>query len=75
MQYISKYATKAPKGSRRIDEMLNDAVDEDCHYVPEGEGTEFLRTAIRKFLARTIGGRDYGAYEAVQLGLRLPSYL
>lgn len=72
VQYVSKYATKAPKGSRRVDEMLRDAVDEVCHYVPEGEGTDFLRAAIRKFFSRTVGGRDYGSYEAVQLGLRLP---
>ena len=72
MQYVTKYATKAPKGSRRVREVLKDAVDEVCQYVPDGEGADFLRRAIQKFFARTIGERAYGAFEAVQLGLQLP---
>ena len=52
--------------------MLRDAVDEVCHYVPEGEGSDLLRRSIQKFFARSLGERDYHAYEAVQLGLQLP---
>ena len=52
--------------------MLKDAVDEVCQYVPEGQGTDFLKRAIQKFFARTMGERDFHAYEAVQLGLQLP---
>ena len=40
--------------------------------MPEGEGSDFLRRSIRKFFARSLGERDYHAYEAVQLGLQLP---
>ena len=36
VQYVTKYATKAPKGSRKLNEMLRDSVDEVCTYVPEG---------------------------------------
>jgi hypothetical protein len=54
VQYISKYATKAPKGSRRLNEVLHDSVDEVCRYVPEGEGVDFLRRSIQKFFARTF---------------------
>ena len=72
VQYVTKYATKAPKGSRRLTEVLRDAVDEVCKYVPEGEGTDFLRRSIQKFFARSLGERDYHVYEAVQLGLQLP---
>lgn len=72
VQYVTKYATKAPKGSRRLQEVLKDAVDEVCQYVPEGEGQDFLRRAIQKFFARSLGERDYHAYEAVQLGMQLP---
>ena len=72
VQYVTKYATKAPKGSRRLQEMLKDAVDEVCTYVPEGEGADFLRRSIQKFFARSLGERDYHAYEAVYLGLQLP---
>ena len=48
VQYVTKYATKAPKGSRRLQEVLHDAVDEVCTYVPEGEGADFLRRSIQK---------------------------
>jgi len=72
VQYVTKYATKAPKGSRKLNEVLKDAVDEVCKYVPEGEGADFLRRSIQKFFARTLGERDFHAYEAVQLGLQLP---
>ena len=72
VQYITKYATKAPKGSRTLNEVLKDSVDEVCKYVPEGEGNDFLRRSIQKFFARTLGERDFHAYEAVQLGLQLP---
>jgi hypothetical protein len=72
VQYVTKYATKAPKGSRRLNEVLKDAVDEVCQYVPESEGSDLLRRAIQKFFARSLGERDYHTYEAVQLGLQLP---
>ena len=72
VQYVTKYATKAPKGSRKLQEVLKDAVDEVCTYVPEGEGSDFLRRSIQKFFARSLGERDFHAYEAVQLGLQLP---
>ena len=65
VQYVTKYATKAPKGSRRVHDVLKDAVDEVCQYVPDGEGADFLRRAIKKFFSRTMGERDYGAFEAV----------
>ena len=48
VQYVTKYATKAPKGSRKLQEVLKDAVDEVCTYVPEGEGSDFLRRSIQK---------------------------
>jgi len=72
VQYVTKYATKAPKGSRKLNEVLKDAVDEVCTYVPEGEGADFLRRSIQKFFARTLGERDFHAYEAMHLGLQLP---
>ena len=72
---MTKYATKAPKGSRKLQEVLMDAVDEVCTYVPEGEGADFLMRSIQKFFARTLCERDYPAYEAVQLGLQLPQVI
>ena len=75
VQYVTKYATKAPKGSRKLQEVLKDAVDEVCTYVPEGEGSDFLRRSIQKFFARSLGERDFLAYEAVQLGLQLPQVI
>ena len=70
VQYVSKYATKAPKGSRRIAEVLSDAVDDVCRYVPKEQ--DFLRRSIQRFFARTLGERDYHVYEAVHVGLGLP---
>jgi len=52
VQYVTKYATKAPSGSRKLHEVLKDAVDEVCTYMPEGEGTDFFRRSIQKFFAR-----------------------
>ena len=75
VQYVTKYATKAPKGSRRLNEVLKDAVDEVCRYVAEGEGADFLRRCIQKFFARMLGERDFHAYEALQLGLQLPTVI
>ena len=72
VQYVTKYATKAPKGSRRLHDLLKDAVDEVCTYLPEGQGNDFLKRSIQKFFARTMGERDFHAFEAVQLGLQLP---
>ena len=44
-----------------------------CKYSPlDPEGTDLLRKTLQKFFARSIGGRDYGLFEIVQLGLRLP---
>ena len=72
VEYITKYATKAPKGSRRLGEVLKDAVEEVCKYTPEGEGGDLLRKSLQKVYARTLGGRDFHLFEAMQLGLRLP---
>ena len=60
------------KGSRRLHDLLKDAIDEVSTYLPEGEGNDFLRRSIQKFFARTMGERDFHAFEAVQLGLQLP---
>ena len=64
VQYVTKYATKAPKGSRKLQEVLKDAVDEVCTYVPEGEGSDFLRRSIQKFFARSLGERGRRRHRA-----------
>ena len=74
-EYVTKYAAKAPKGSRGVHEVLRDAVDKVCEYVPEGEGVDLLRRSIQKFFALQLGERDYHLYEAVPLGLQLPQVL
>ena len=72
LEYITKYATKAQKGSRSMGEVLRNAVDEVCKYVREDGVTDLLRRSLQKCYARTLGERDYGIFEAVHLGLRLP---
>ena len=69
---MTKYATKAPKGSQRLGEVLRVAVDQVCKYEPEHQGTDLLRRSLQKVFARTLGERDFGIFEAVHLGLRLP---
>ena len=71
-EYVTKYATKAPKGSKRLGEVLRAAVDEVCKYEPENEGVDMLRRSLQKVFAKTLGDRDYGIFEAVHVGLRLP---
>ena len=72
VEYVTKYATKAPKGSQRLGEVLRVAVDQVCKYEPEHQGTDLLRRSLQKVFARTLGERDFGIFEAVHLGLRLP---
>ena len=72
VEYVTKYAMKAPKGSRRLGEVLKDVVNDVCTHVPENQGMDLLRRSLQKFYARTLGERDFGIFEAVHLGLRLP---
>ena len=71
-EYITKYATKAPKGSRRLGEVLKGAVDEVCKYGKEEPGVDLLRQSLQKVFARTLGDRDFSLFEAVHVGLGLP---
>ena len=71
-EYITKYATKAPVGSKRLGDVLHAAVDEVCKYEPDNDGVDMLRKSLQKVFAKTLGDRDYGIFEAVHLGLRLP---
>ena len=75
VEYVSKYATKAPKGSRPAGELLRDVVREVCWYTPDGQAGDLFRASLQKFYSRTVGGRDYGVFEAMHLGLGLPMVL
>jgi len=70
-EYITKYATKAPKGSRKLGVVVREVMDEVCRYGKEG-GDDLLKRTCQKVFARTLGDRDFGIYEAVYLGLNLP---
>jgi len=72
VEYVTKYAMKAPKGSRRLGEVLKSAVDEVCRYGKEGQGLDLLQQSFKKVFARTLGDRDFTLFEAVHLGLGLP---
>ena len=74
-EYVTKYATKAPKGTKRMGDVLAAAVDEVCKYEPDNEGVDMLRKSLQKVFSKTIGDRDYGIFEAVHLGLCLPLVL
>ena len=75
VEYVTKYATKAASGSRRIGEVLREAVAEVCKFSTENQGVDLLRKALQKFYSRTLGDRDFGVFEAVHLGLGLPLVL
>ena len=65
VEYVTKYATKAPKSCRKVGELLRAVVDEVGKYTPENEGIDLLRKTLQKVYARTLGDRDYGLFEAV----------
>ena len=75
VEYVSKYATKSPKGSKPVGELLREVVREVCWYAPDGEAGDLFRASLQKFYARTVGGRDYGIFEAMHLGLGLPQVM
>ena len=72
VEYVTKYATKAPEGSRGLGEVLRSAMDEVCKYSEGVEGGDLMRRSLQKFYARSLGERSYGVMEAVHLGLGLP---
>ena len=72
VEYVLKYAAKAPSGSRRMGDVLRDAIAEVAKYAEDKGPEDYLRRCLQKFYARTLGERDYGIFEAVHLGLRLP---
>ena len=72
VEYVTKYATKAPEGSRALGEVLRSAMEEVSKYSVDGEGVDLMRRSLQKFYARCLGERSYGVFEAVHLGLGLP---
>ena len=73
VEYICKYATKAPEGSRSMSETLRVAAEEVCKYTKEGEPVDFFRKALQKFYAKSIGDRDFTMFESVYVGMGLPT--
>ena len=61
-EYITKYATKAPKGSKRLGEVLKGAVEEVCKYGKEEPGVDLLRQSLQKVFSRTLGDRDFSFF-------------
>ena len=72
IEYIAKYATKAASGSRKVGDVLQDAVTEICKYTPEDEEHKVGWRALQKFYSRMLGERDYSLFETVHIGLGLP---
>ncbi len=72
IEYVSKYATKAREGSKKLHEILRAAAQEVCKYASPDESGCFLKLALQKFYSKTLGERDYGIFEATYLGMRLP---
>ncbi|MCP4741220.1 MAG: hypothetical protein GY871_03180, partial [Actinomycetales bacterium] len=71
VEYITKYATKAPSGSKRLGVVVQEVMEELCRYGTDGE-SDLLKQTCSKVFSRNLGGRDIGILEAVHLGLNLP---
>ena len=56
-------------------EILHDAMEEVAQYGESNAHADFLAKSVQKFYAKTLGGRSYGVFEAVHLGLGLPLVL
>jgi hypothetical protein len=72
VEYVTKYAMKAPGNTKPMRDVLRDAVEEVCRYEKEGDAMHLMRMGLQKFFSKTLGGRDYGIFEAVHVGLGLP---
>ena len=72
IEYVTKYAAKEPSGSRRVGDILKDALAEVCKFTPQGKEDTLIWRTMQKFYARSLGERDYHLFEAVHLGLGLP---
>ena len=55
VSYVTKYATKAAKVSKRLGDVLQCSVDEVCKYEAEGEGVDLLRRSLQKVYAQSEG--------------------
>ena len=47
-EYVTKYATKAPKGSERMGDVPAAAMDEVCKLEPENKGVDMLPSTLRE---------------------------
>ena len=72
VEYVAKYVMKAPGHTKPMRAVLRDAVEEVCKYTKEGEAMDLTRMGLRKLFSKTLGGRGYGIFEAVHVGLGLP---
>ena len=58
VEYITKYATKPASGSRKMGDVLKDAVAEVCKYAPKDEEHEVGWRSLQKFYSRMLGERE-----------------
>ena len=72
VEYVSKYAMKVPGKTKPMREVLRSCIEEVCKYSKDSEGGDLFRKCLQKFYSKSIGGRDYGVFEAVHAGLNLP---
>ncbi len=71
VENITKYATKAPSGSKRLGVVVPEVMDELCRYGTDGE-RDLLKQTCSKVFSRNIGNRDVTILEAVHMGMNLP---
>ena len=71
MEYLTKYTSKAGKGSKHLGKLFEDVLDKVWQYEMEDGMHDLWRRTIMKFYNRILGDRDYSLFEVVHFGLRL----
>lgn len=69
VEYATKYASKAEKGSKALDKLVSNAMSRAAERADDGDS---CRSLFASFLAMQVGGRDWSAQEVghVQRGHR-----
>ena len=72
LDYLTKYAGKAGKGSKDLGKLFENVLKAVDTYELEDGVQDLWRRTIMKFYSKILGDRDYSLFEVMHFGLRLP---
>ena len=75
LDYLTKYATKAGQGSKAVNEVFKNVLDNVEKHEEEDGLHDIWRRTIMKFYSQILGDREYSLFEVVHAGLGLPATL